>query len=40
MFGVKTGDVELDFSIVQERKQEVVDRLANGVRALMKKRKN
>ncbi|GAF15587.1 LOW QUALITY PROTEIN: dihydrolipoamide dehydrogenase of branched-chain alpha-keto acid dehydrogenase [Bacillus sp. JCM 19046] len=39
MFGVKTGDVELDFSIVQERKQEVVDRLANGVRALMKKGK-
>lgn len=39
IFGVKTSEVELDFSLVQERKQEIVNRLADGVRGLMKKGK-
>ena len=38
-FGVKTGDVSLDFKRVQERKQSVVDQLYKGIQALMKKGK-
>lgn len=38
-FGVKTGNVTLDFNRVQERKQDVVNQLYKGVQALMKKGK-
>lgn len=38
-FGVKTGDVSLDFSKVQERKQTIVDQLHRGVMQLMTKGK-
>lgn len=38
-FGVQTGDVSLDFSRVQQRKQGIVDQLHNGVQGLMKKGK-
>ncbi len=38
-FGVVTGDVSLDFSRVQQRKQGIVDQLHNGVKGLMKKGK-
>lgn len=38
-FGVKTGEVSLDFSRVQQRKQEIVDQLHAGVQGLMKKGK-
>ncbi|AKL85089.1 LpdV [Bacillus atrophaeus UCMB-5137] len=38
-FGVETSDVSLDFEKVQHRKQEIVDKLANGVQHLMKKGK-
>lgn len=38
-FGVITGDVSLDFSIVQQRKQSIVDQLHQGVQGLMKKGK-
>ncbi len=38
-YGIKAENIELNFSDVQKRKQEIVDRLANGVRALMKKGK-
>ncbi len=39
-YGVSVGEPELDFTQVQERKQSIVDRLANGVKGLMKKREN
>ncbi|WDF03942.1 dihydrolipoyl dehydrogenase [Shouchella hunanensis] len=38
-YGVSVGEPELDFTQVQERKQSIVDRLANGVKGLMKKGK-
>lgn len=38
-FGVQTGEVSLDFSRVQQRKQGIVDQLHNGVKGLMKKGK-
>ncbi|MTD29921.1 dihydrolipoyl dehydrogenase [Planomicrobium sp. YIM 101495] len=38
-FGVITGDVSLDFTQVQKRKQSVVDGLHAGVQGLMKKGK-
>ncbi|MFS0787208.1 dihydrolipoyl dehydrogenase [Shouchella sp. 1P09AA] len=38
-FGVTVGDAQLDFTKVQERKQSIVDRLATGVKGLMKKGK-
>lgn len=38
-FGVQTGEVALDFSRVQARKQEIVDRLHKGLMHLMKKGK-
>ncbi|TAA70697.1 dihydrolipoyl dehydrogenase [Planococcus salinarum] len=38
-FGVQTGDVSLDFSRVQQRKQGIVDQLHSGVQGLMKKGK-
>lgn len=38
-YGVKTGDVSLDFTRVHERKQAIIDRLHNGVQLLMKKGK-
>ncbi|AQQ53038.1 dihydrolipoyl dehydrogenase [Planococcus lenghuensis] len=38
-FGVKTGEVTLEFGRVQERKQDVVNQLYKGVQALMKKGK-
>lgn len=38
-FGVNTGDVSLDFSRVQQRKQGIVDQLHAGVQGLMKKGK-
>ena len=38
-FGVVTGDVSLDFSRVQQRKQAIVDQLHAGVQGLMKKGK-
>ncbi|MCY8971795.1 dihydrolipoyl dehydrogenase [Bacillus atrophaeus] len=38
-FGVETSDVSLNFEKVQHRKQEIVDKLANGVQHLMKKGK-
>ena len=38
-FGVNTGEVSLDFSRVQQRKQGIVDQLHTGVQGLMKKGK-
>ncbi|WP_078391672.1 dihydrolipoyl dehydrogenase [Shouchella patagoniensis] len=38
-YGIKAENIELNFSDVQTRKQEIVDRLANGVKALMNKGK-
>lgn len=38
-FGVITGEVTLDFSAVQKRKQAIVDQLHQGVQGLMKKGK-
>ncbi|PRR94288.1 dihydrolipoyl dehydrogenase [Bacillus atrophaeus] len=38
-FGIETSDVSLNFEKVQHRKQEIVDKLANGVQHLMKKGK-
>ncbi|MED4813621.1 dihydrolipoyl dehydrogenase [Bacillus atrophaeus] len=38
-FGVETSDVSLNFEKVQHRKQEIVNKLANGVQHLMKKGK-
>lgn len=38
-FGVQTGEVTLDFTRVQQRKQSVVDQLHAGVQGLMKKGK-
>lgn len=38
-FGVLTGEVSLDFSAVQKRKQSIVDQLHQGVQGLMKKGK-
>ncbi|MBK3494070.1 dihydrolipoyl dehydrogenase [Viridibacillus sp. YIM B01967] len=38
-FGVNTGEVTLDFSRVQERKDSIVAQLHQGVQALMKKGK-
>ena len=38
-FGVITGEVSLDFSKVQERKEKIVDQLHKGVQHLMKKGK-
>ncbi|MBP3952286.1 dihydrolipoyl dehydrogenase [Bacillus suaedae] len=38
-FGVKTGQVELDFEQVQNRKETIVDQLYRGVQQLMKKGK-
>ncbi|RQW20838.1 dihydrolipoyl dehydrogenase [Bacillus sp. C1-1] len=38
-YGVSIGEPELDFTQVQNRKQTIVDRLANGVKGLMKKGK-
>lgn len=38
-FGVNTGEVSLDFSRVQQRKQGIVDQLHAGVQGLMKKGK-
>lgn len=38
-YGVVTGEVSLDFSAVQKRKQSIVDQLHQGVQGLMKKGK-
>ncbi|MDT8862547.1 dihydrolipoyl dehydrogenase [Alkalihalobacillus sp. MEB130] len=38
-FGVLTGDVSLDFSKVQERKESIVEQLHRGVQQLLKKGK-
>lgn len=38
-YGVNTSDITLDFFKVQERKQEIVDQLYQGVKGLMKKGK-
>ncbi|MFN2441870.1 MAG: dihydrolipoyl dehydrogenase [Thermoanaerobaculia bacterium] len=38
-FGITVGDVKLDFNVVQERKQSVVDKNAKGVEFLFKKNK-
>ncbi|WP_458412560.1 dihydrolipoyl dehydrogenase [Schinkia sp. CFF1] len=38
-FGVITADVTLDFSIVQERKQKIINQLQSGIEFLMKKGK-
>lgn len=38
-YGVLTGEVSLDFSAVQKRKQSIVDQLHQGVQGLMKKGK-
>lgn len=39
VFGVATGPVAFDFAAAQKRKQEIVDQLAQGVKALMSKGK-
>ncbi|MGA8941768.1 MAG: dihydrolipoyl dehydrogenase [Thermoactinomyces sp.] len=36
-YGIKVGEVELDFGLVQKRKQKVVDQLHKGVQGLLKK---
>ncbi|WP_153732904.1 dihydrolipoyl dehydrogenase [Sporosarcina obsidiansis] len=38
-FGVKTGEVSLDFSQVQKRKHQIIDQLHAGIQSLMKKGK-
>ncbi len=38
-FGVKAGEVELDYAQAAKRKDQVVDQLRRGVRGLMKKNK-
>ncbi|MFK2824305.1 dihydrolipoyl dehydrogenase [Bacillus sp. B190/17] len=38
-FGVNTGDITLNFTKVQERKQEIIHTLYSGVKGLMKKGK-
>ncbi|AHY45678.1 dihydrolipoyl dehydrogenase [Rubrobacter radiotolerans] len=38
-FGVKTGEVELDYPQAAKRRQQVVDQLRRGVQGLMKKNK-
>ena len=38
-FGVKTGEVSLDFPQVQKRKNKIVDQLHAGIQSLMKKGK-
>src|SRR5688500_10060522 len=38
-FGVSTSAPEIDFSVSQARKQQVVDRLWKGLAGLMKRRK-
>jgi dihydrolipoamide dehydrogenase len=38
-FGITIGDVQLDWSVVQNRKQSVVDKTAKGVEFLFKKNK-
>ncbi|WP_026906638.1 dihydrolipoyl dehydrogenase [Paucisalibacillus globulus] len=38
-FGVTTGNIELDFSRVQDRKTNIINTLHQGVKALMKKGK-
>lgn len=38
-FGVVTNGISLDFSIVQERKRNIIEQLYNGVKLLIKKRK-
>ncbi|MHB1088537.1 MAG: dihydrolipoyl dehydrogenase [Acidimicrobiales bacterium] len=38
-FGITTGDVEVDFSVSQSRKNEIVDRLHKGLSGLLKGRK-
>ncbi|MBA4600933.1 dihydrolipoyl dehydrogenase [Thermoactinomyces mirandus] len=38
-YGIKTGEVELEFELVQKRKQKVIDQLHKGVQGLLKKNK-
>ncbi|HXI14054.1 MAG TPA: dihydrolipoyl dehydrogenase [Thermoanaerobaculia bacterium] len=38
-FGITVGDVTLDFNVVQQRKQSVVDKNAKGIEFLFKKNK-
>jgi dihydrolipoamide dehydrogenase len=38
-FGLTTNEPLLDFSVTQERKQEVIDQLFNGLSGLLKRRK-
>lgn len=38
-YGIKAGEVELQFDLVQKRKQKVVDQLHKGVQGLLKKNK-
>lgn len=38
-YGIKAGEVELQFDLVQQRKQKVVDQLHKGVQGLLKKNK-
>ncbi|KKK33255.1 dihydrolipoamide dehydrogenase [Mesobacillus campisalis] len=38
-FGIKTGEVKIDFAKVQERKSKIVDQLHKGVQHLMKQGK-
>ena len=38
-FGITVGDVKLDWSVVQTRKQGVVDQNAKGIEFLFKKNK-
>ena len=38
-FGIDAGPPKVDLTVTQERKQKVIDQLANGVKGLLKKRK-
>lgn len=38
-FGIRTGEISFDFKLVQRRKEEVVEKLHNGVKHLIKKGK-
>lgn len=38
-FGIRTGEVSLDYEVVAERRQQVVDRLHKGLMSLVKKNK-
>jgi dihydrolipoamide dehydrogenase len=38
-FGITAGEPSLDFSVTQDRKQQVVDKLFNGLSGLLKSRK-